>query len=213
MVHVKKKKKVFWKLVWIHFRQWHLCWPFEHNRYRDSRVGLESVYDVWRFVTIYPLDSFTMDDLWRASDGVVQPEFGLFLGRHAGDSLLNSLQNTDSGEVRLQHHIKLHDTRHMWSNTELDNLIRLISVTVKICFDGLPRSARLHIYIYVLHTGSFWNWQRWSPQTRMERTPTYHLKPENNGHNIRLSVQNYSCLNNSQLLYCFFFLDVNISMF
>lgn len=45
--------------------------PFQDYGNRHGWIPMEAIDDVMGFVSVYPLDSFSVDDLWRASHCVV----------------------------------------------------------------------------------------------------------------------------------------------
>lgn len=75
--------------------------PFKDNWDGNGRVLPQTINDVSCFVSIYPLECFSVDDFRCAPEGVVQAKFSLFFGRQAGKFLLYCFQNSDSCQIGL----------------------------------------------------------------------------------------------------------------
>lgn len=75
--------------------------PFKDNGDSNRGVLPQTINDVGCFVSIYPLECFSMDDFRCAPKGIVQAKFGLFLSREAGKLLLYCFQNPDCCQIGL----------------------------------------------------------------------------------------------------------------
>lgn len=75
--------------------------PFKDNWDSNGGVLSQTINDVSCFISIYPLECFSMDNFRCAPKGVVQAKFGLFLSRQAGKLLLYCFQNPDGCQIGL----------------------------------------------------------------------------------------------------------------